>query len=156
MRRLVLFLSLLILPFSLSAQYAETFARIAEADVVRLDEAVWLVGSSSGSLGPDVDPTEAIGEIEGLSIRLPAADSELAALPVSNGVLAELFLAIEETRADFWYGILPGRLTAFAYLKREGIFSAQSTITQHVRGDEAVDVVRRYLAFVRVAAGARP
>ena len=135
------------LPNFVSAQYAETLSGIAESQTVSLNEALWLVGSAAGSLGPSVGPAEAIEALSGLNFELTARSIALSDQPVGNAQFAKLLMQIEETGAGFWYGVLPSRLTAFAYLQREGVFPAEARPNQRISGRLAIDVLRGYLAL---------
>lgn len=144
MRRVAIALLLFVFGTPLFGQYAETLSVIAESSTITLDEAVWLVGSAAGSLGPTIGPSEAIEALAGLEIPLPSSERAMER-PVGNARFAWLLLQVEEVGAGFWYGVLPSRLTAFSFLRREGVFPQSARSTQPITGAAAIDAVRAYL-----------
>ncbi|MFW5689924.1 MAG: hypothetical protein ACOC1U_10155 [Spirochaetota bacterium] len=128
------------------AQYAPTLAPLAAKEHISEAEALWLVGSVSGSLAIGASVDEAPELLEELNVIHASRVSEEG--PVTFGRFSLFLLLIEETSPGFWFGLVPSAHTAFHYLQRVGVVAAGLTPSHVMSGGEAVDLTRRYLSFV--------
>jgi hypothetical protein len=150
--QLLAILAILLVTSAAYAQYGDQLKEIAESDEITIAEALWLVGSVSSSIGPRVAISDARSELEGLSPRLPSgADGE----PVTLGQYSYLIVQFFDVQGGFWYGLLPGPLTALRVLQSLGITGESGHAGHPISGSQAVAILRQYLFQTDLSAGGR-
>ena len=144
-RHLILFAALYLAAVPVCAQYGRDLDRVSRGDYISLEDAAWLIGSVSGSLGEETDPSASRQILEGLGFRLPKGPDDR---PATIGDLSLLVALVADLQPGFWYGLLPGTWTAHRELKRMGFVPEGSHAGEIPAGAEAVDLVRRALVLV--------
>lgn len=137
-----------LLPPVLFAQYAETLSQIGDSESITTEQALWLVGSSSGSIEPGATMKEAGARLSALD--LPTSFLTDDATPDRGVNIADfslLLMQVEEVPGGFWYGVAPSPFTAYRHLQGVGVIPAEDPPSLRLSGAAAIDLTRRYLDF---------
>ena len=142
----------------LFAQYAEVLSQIGHSESITAEQALWLVGSSSGSIQPGVGLEEAGARLSALD--LPTSFLTDDASPdrgVTTADFSLLLMQVEEIPGGFWYGVAPSPFTAYRHLQRVGVIPEEDPPSLRLSGAAAIDLTRRYIdlasRFVSGASG---
>lgn len=133
----------------LFAQYAEALSQIAESESITPEQALWLVGSSAGSIEPGTGIDDAGARLSALDLPMSflADDARPDRGAVSIADFSLLLMRVEEIPGGFWYGVAPSPFTAYRHLQRVGAIPGDLAPSVRLSGAGAIDLTRRYLDF---------